>query len=170
MNIFMTSECPIESAYEHCRVHRNKMCTELSQILCTAHRILDGDTYADANGFYKATHKNHPSCIFVRSCPEAYEWAYLHLMTLHQYYEEDRDKEHASKRLLDALATVPTNIGDKPFKPVIAAPEPFKVYALKVGVPKAYQEYLKEKFAEWQSRERPIKTDWPFGVPKWMEK
>jgi len=168
MNIFMTSECPIQSAYDHCRVHRNKLITELSQILSVAHRILDGDEYADANGFYKATHKNHPSCIFVRSCPEAYEWAYLHLMALHQYYEEDRGKTHASKRLLDALAEVPHNIGNYSFSPVIAAPETYKVYARRTSVPLAYQAYLRDKFIEWTSRQKPVKLEWPFGKPEWM--
>ena len=33
-------------------------------MLSTAHRVLDGDEYADRRGLYKLAHKNHPSAIW----------------------------------------------------------------------------------------------------------
>ena len=42
MNVFYTNDCPIQSANEHCRVHRNKMILEYTQLLSSALRLLDG--------------------------------------------------------------------------------------------------------------------------------
>ena len=39
--------------------------------ISTAHRVLDGDTAADA-GAYQITHKNHPSAIWVRQSADHY--------------------------------------------------------------------------------------------------
>jgi hypothetical protein len=65
MNIFYTNENPIIAAQDHCLVHQNKMIIEYAQLLSSAHHILDGEYAID--GIYKATHKNHPSAIWVRS-------------------------------------------------------------------------------------------------------
>jgi hypothetical protein len=45
MNVFMTNLDPQIAAYEHCTVHRIKMIIETAQMLCSAHRILDGGEY-----------------------------------------------------------------------------------------------------------------------------
>ena len=43
MNTFYTNDCPIQTANEHCYVLRNKMIIEHTQLLSTAHRLLDGE-------------------------------------------------------------------------------------------------------------------------------
>jgi len=50
MNIFYFSDCPIESAQAQPDKMLVKMPLETAQMLSTAHRVLDGDEYADANG------------------------------------------------------------------------------------------------------------------------
>ena len=45
-----------------------KMPLETAQMLCTAHRELDGDEYADRVGLYKTAYKNHPCTIWAREC------------------------------------------------------------------------------------------------------
>ena len=42
MNIFMTSMCPRKSAEALPRVLCTKMILESAQLLCTAHRVIDG--------------------------------------------------------------------------------------------------------------------------------
>jgi hypothetical protein len=42
MNIFALNEDPIISAKQHFDKHVVKMPTELAQMLCTGHRVLDG--------------------------------------------------------------------------------------------------------------------------------
>lgn len=44
MNIFLTNHQPKTCARDHCKVHTRKMITEYAQMLCTAHRELDGAT------------------------------------------------------------------------------------------------------------------------------
>ena len=81
MNIFALHLEPKTCAEMHVDKHVVKMILEYSQLLSTAHRVLDGQQYVDDssgrrikrwklnNSFagdkllYKATHINHPSAI-----------------------------------------------------------------------------------------------------------
>ena len=76
MNIFYLDEKPMTAARMHCDKHVVKMILESAQMLSTAHRILDGNDYADRRGLYKATHKNHPANIWVRESANNYVWLY----------------------------------------------------------------------------------------------
>ena len=67
MNIFYLHRDPVAAAQMQCDKHVVKMILESAQMLSTAHRVLDGDTYADLRGMYKLAHKNHPSTRWVRS-------------------------------------------------------------------------------------------------------
>jgi hypothetical protein len=55
MNIFYFNDCPIESAQAQPDKMLVKMPLETAQMLCTAHRELDGDEYADANGLIQTS-------------------------------------------------------------------------------------------------------------------
>ena len=74
MNIFYLDEDPIVISEMMCDKHNVKMIVESAQMLCTAHRVLDGDEFADDVGLYKATHKNHPSSVWTRETDENYYW------------------------------------------------------------------------------------------------
>ena len=54
MNIFYFNECPVESALAQPDKMLVKMPLETAQMLCTAHRELDGDEWADKHGLYKS--------------------------------------------------------------------------------------------------------------------
>ena len=45
MNFFYLDEDPWKSIEYHCDKHIVKMPTEYKQMLCTAHRVLDGEMY-----------------------------------------------------------------------------------------------------------------------------
>ena len=54
MNIFYFNHSPITSAEAQPDKMLVKMPLETAQMLCTAHRELDGDEYADEVGLYKS--------------------------------------------------------------------------------------------------------------------
>ena len=53
MNIFYLDKNPKVAAQMMCDKHVVKMILESAQMLSTAHRVLDGDAYADLIGMYK---------------------------------------------------------------------------------------------------------------------
>ena len=61
MNIFITNTDPVKSATDLPDKLLVKMVLETAQILCTAHRELDGDQYADRHNLYKAAYTHHPA-------------------------------------------------------------------------------------------------------------
>ena len=73
MNIFYLDKDCVTSAKYHTDKHVVKMILEYSQLLCTAHRLLD--TNVD-DRLYRATHKNHPSAKFVRYTDSNYMFVY----------------------------------------------------------------------------------------------
>ena len=113
MNIFYLDADPILAAQQQCDKHVVKMILETAQLLSTAHRELDGDAYADSVGLYKATHKNHPSAVWVRECVANYHWAHVHLTALCAEYTRRYDKTHKTQRLLAPLAVMPSAISSK---------------------------------------------------------
>lgn len=63
MNIFHLHRNPVTCAAYHTDKHVVKMRLELTQLLCTAHVLLDNTQHPI---LYKPTHKNHPCAIWVR--------------------------------------------------------------------------------------------------------
>lgn len=169
MNIFVTDSRPLICAEQHCDVHLRNMIVETAQILSTAHVELDGIQVA-----YKSTHKNDPSCVWVRSDYKNYRWTSALLYFLLKEYKGRFGKEHKTSQHFAALATPPRNItGSRinskgfmsPENFVMAMPEEFK----QESVETSYRDYLNTKFAEWRSRERPMKVEWTNRpVPGWV--
>jgi hypothetical protein len=114
MNIFYLDRDPVIAAQMQCDKHVIKMILESAQMLSTAHRVLDGDDYANDAGMYKLTHKNHPSAIWVRSCFENYVWLYKHMVALMEEYTFRYGKHHATERLLFPLSGCPVTIPHRP--------------------------------------------------------
>lgn len=135
MNIFCLDYDPVEAAKMHCNKHIAKMVTELSQLLSTAHRVLDGKmeivTVLTKSGkyrkkkvwsvssnldsiLYKATHINHPSNIWTRECAANYDWNYRLFIALCDEYTYRYGKIHLSdKKLREVLKQFPSNINRK---------------------------------------------------------
>ena len=115
MNIFYLDRDPVIAAQMMCDKHVVKMILESAQMLSTAHRVLDGDEYADRKGLYKLAHKNHPSTIWVRSSLENYTWLYDHMVALMAEYTYRYGKHHATERLLAPLFKSPKNMDFETF-------------------------------------------------------
>lgn len=95
MNIFATSNCPIESAKFLDTKRVNKMCLETAQLLSCAIR-LNGYTGDEA---YKITHRNHPSAVWCRATQGNYKWLLEHFKALCGEYTRRGGKVHASSKL-----------------------------------------------------------------------
>lgn len=164
MNLFATSQCPVQSAKDHCNVHNVKMILEVAQMLSTAHFFLDGVQVG-----YKPTHQNHPCSIFIRETSENYQWTFDHFKALCDEYTFRTGKVHKSSELLISLAKQPSKIeiGERTSF-AMAMPDEYK----KLGIfdqTKAYRAYLNHKFAEWSCREKPIRVQWANrGKPEWV--
>ena len=166
MNIFFLHPDPAIAAEMHCDKHCVKMILETAQMLCTAHRVLDGDTVADQKGMYKTAHLNHPSTKWVRGSPLQYKWTYDLFKFLCDEYTKRYDKVHLTdKKFREILSTPPFNInaqvmymfhdGGRPYiladyiQPPQCMPDQYKVPDDAV---KAYRNYYigeKAGFAKW---------------------
>ena len=96
MNIFYFNECPVLSAQAQPDKMLVKMPLETAQMLCTAHRELDGDEYADKVGLYKRAYWNHPCTVWARQTKLNYLWLYTHFLALGSEYKFRYGREHAS--------------------------------------------------------------------------
>jgi hypothetical protein len=162
MNIFYLDKDPVIAAQMMCDKHVVKMILESAQMLSTAHRVLDGDEYANETGMYKMAHKNHPSTIWVRSSFDNYIWLWDHMTALMREYTHRYGKHHATERLKECLARVPTNIhfGENKFTD---PPQCMPDYCKGDDTVKAYQTYYiveKSDFVRWTKREVP---EWFIG-------
>lgn len=139
MNIFILDKDPRVAAMQHNNKHVVKMIVESAQMLCSAHRLLDGKEVTfpkkmkngkyrktkiwklpDARDaiMYKTTHINHPCAAWCRETVENYMWLYELTVALcdeyyHRYGQHKPTPTHHKTRrdgLLDMLATPPRNI------------------------------------------------------------
>lgn len=177
MNIFYLSEDPRIAAIEHVDRHVVKMILETAQLLCTAHRILDGveqvvpkktkngnctkavvyslDSQKDSL-LYKTTHKNHPCAIWARQNINNYMWLYQLFVELCNEYTFRYGKTHRTDFLLrTVLATPPHNITKSAFtNPPQAMPDQYK-HSNPVVAYRQYYIGAKKDFAKWSSRPTP---------------
>ena len=125
MNIFYLSHCPKKAAQVQYNKHVVKMILETAQLLCTAHIILDEE---EADVPYKATHKNHPSAVWVRASAENYFWAYEHMLALGEEYTKRYGKQHLTiSKCRDVLYTFPKRISNQAFtQPPQCMPDEYK--------------------------------------------
>ena len=159
MNIFYLDRDPVIAAQMMCDKHVVKMILESAQMLSTAHRVLDGDEYANEMGLYKLAHKNHPSTIWVRSSELNYRWLWEHYVALMDEYTYRYDKTHATSRLRDALDKTPDNmpaiqLTDTWSDPPMCMPD----YCKGDDTVLSYQTYYiveKSGFAKWKRRDIP---------------
>jgi len=153
----------------HMDKHVVKMILESAQLLSTAHRVLGG--YKDENGryqiegsknevFYKATHANHPSAVWVRQSDQNYIWLTTLFMSLLTEYTHRYGKHHkcGNDVLVDALSRAPLNIARGPFtEPTQAMPDEYKDPNSSVTAYRAYYMGPKRHMAAWKNRSAP---DW----------
>ena len=165
MNIFYLDRDPVIAAQMMCDKHVVKMILESAQMLSTAHRVLDGDEYANKMGLYKLAHKNHPSTIWVRSSELNYRWLWEHYVALMDEYTYRYDKTHATSRLRDALNKTPDNIPSTHYPNISSTQYPntdppmcMPDYCKGDDTVLSYQTYYiveKSGFAKWKRRDIP---------------
>lgn len=151
MNIFYLDRSPSLCAKYHCDKHVIKMILEYAQLMSTAHVVLDGNQVA-----YKATHKNHPSAIWVRESDYNYRWLYQLFTGVCVEYTSRYGKIHMTEsKFSRILFNLPKNITEGPFTPPPQCmPDKYKCN----DTVKAYQNYYigeKYKIAKWKNNNTP---------------
>lgn len=170
MNIFYLSSNPDECAQWHVDKHVTKMNIEYAQLLSTAHRILDGTqqtltaprkktiwTLQDdrETTLYKATHANHPSCVWTRQSDANYVWLLNLWKSLLTEYTYRYGKIHGCAKLLPALEQTPIHIPTIAFtEPPAAMPDVCKRNTAVESYREYYRTY-KQSFASWKRRDVP---------------
>lgn len=183
MNIFCLDRDPKLAAQYHVDKHVVKMILELSQILSTAHRVLDGEMNIGLTKtgrkqkqyklqdsreliLYKATHVNHPSCVYARTNSFCYSWTHALLVELCEEYSYRYGKIHKCQSigLVSALYHTPTNItlSNEELLPFVAMPE----HCVKADVVSSYRNYYiteKRRMASWSGKINSREIPWWFN-------
>lgn len=177
MNIFQLDLNPTKAAEYHCDRHVVKMILEYSQLLSTAHRILDGTEQESRTKtgrrattwrlederesiLYKATHINHPSAIWARESTGNYQWLQSLLVAVCSEYTYRYGKVHKCERdgLVSRLASPPLNIKTSDITPLrLAMPDEYRLS----DPVEAYRKYIrlgKPHLHAWKKR----------PVPEWI--
>jgi hypothetical protein len=181
MNIFYLDSDPKVAAQYHVDKHVVKMILESAQLLCTAHRLLDGhqikqpkvnksgkvrdvtryvlDNTALDSTMYGTTHVNHPCTIWCRDNINNYMWLYELFVNLCEEYTYRYGKQHKTDFLLrNLLSVAPVSISTSSFtQPAQAMPEKYRC----TDSIRAYRQYYineKHTFAKWSKR----------SVPEWF--
>jgi hypothetical protein len=154
------------------------MILEYSQMLCTAHRVIDGTIF---DGFsksgrkkkvyklnddrdtvlYCATHVNHPSSIWVRQSDKNYQWLQSMLAALCKEYSHRYNKTHKCDRngLVQKLEQLPNAILSCSFtEPTPAMPDDVKIPGSSIASYRNYYRQNKAHLAVWTKR----------NVPNWF--
>lgn len=175
MNIFYLSTDPVQSAQWMVDKHVVKMILESAQLLCTAHRILDGRMTAgksktgrnvkrfildDARDavLYSATHVNHPSAIWARTAVENYNWLYEHFYALGQEYTYRYGKTHKCFQgdLSYMLQSPPFNLKQYDMTPMPSAmDDQYKISTDPIINYRNYYQYGKQRMHSWKNRQPP---------------
>ena len=176
MNLFWLDEDPFKSIEYHCDKHVVKMPTEYKQMLCTAHRVLDGTEYYDRTKsgakikrwkhpdrkmekiLFKASHVNHPTNKWVRMCRENYGLMFTYYILCCNEYEHRYGKIHGAKDYWDMLREPPKNMPSSVLghTPVPQAMKQFPECMVEGDTVQAYRNFYnvaKKRFATWKERE-----------------
>ena len=177
MNIFYLDKDPKICSEYHNDKHIVKMPVEYVQMLCTAHRLLDGyltfeispkgrkikrwilqDSYYN-NNLYKATHPNHPCTLWVRSNDLHYMFLFNLATECFKEYTKRYNKIHKSEAVLQYLKYLPDNIiRDKEFQdPPQCMPEDCKFAGSTVEAYRNLYRITKRSICTWKTQ-----------APKWF--
>ena len=178
MNIFFLDKNPKKAAEYMTDKHVVKMILESAQLLCTAHRVLDGRVKKTVNiasnrtktdyvffderekELYKATHINHPSSKWVREDRNNYYWLFEHFVALLKEYSFRYGKQHKCSKLVNMLMVSPKNIKKdlsnlETTTPPNAMDEVFIISDNPIMNYRNYYKQGKKHLHKWTKRERP---------------
>jgi len=168
MNIFATHCDPEIAAHTLCDKHIPKMIVETTQLLCTAHRLIDGVqgqglTLTNRNvkrwtlpdpvletQLYLASYVNHPCSVWARSTHENYLWLHRHGAAMCREYTRRYGKVHRSEPVISLLRYPPGKIQTGALEAfAVAMPDEYKL----AGQVESYRNYYiraKSRFAYWK--------------------
>lgn len=152
MNIFYVDTDPRIAARSLCDKHVVKMILESAQMLCTAHHV-SGGVYV-SNMPYKATHKNHPSNIWVRKSFNHYIWLYDHFNWLCEEYTYRYGKTHKTEEYAWLLIRTPLLPMCDFFDPPQCMPDEYKLPDT-VDAYRNYYKHGKSHLLKYTKREMP---------------
>lgn len=191
MNIFLFDFDAQKSAQAYPFDYLNKMPLEYCQLMCTAHRVINGIQYTEQtkNGrsikrwrledpicpeldqvLYKATHVNHPCAIWVRESHNNYMYLYdLYLECLDEY-KRRRGKDHKCSELEQYLGFSPWERQggsirldwNDPIDYPLVMPDQYR----QIDAVAAYRSYFineKAHLAYWENGAQP--PEWFEGTP-----
>lgn len=179
MNIFLLSLCIKKCAKYHCDKHVVKMILETTQLLYTAHWVLNSHesirqtiTNKEKLTPYKPFAKNHPCGKWVRECQCNYKWLVKLGLELCKEYKKRYSKTHKCEKHLEWLKlNIPNykNICEKEEITILpqAMPDQYKTKNPKNNndIVEAYRRYYineKYNFAIWYKNK--------LLRPKWYKK
>lgn len=158
MNIFFLDRDPKTCAQSHCDKHVVKMTLETAQMLCTAHRTLDGNW--GNNHLYKSTHIAHPSCKWVRDSIQHYVWTADLFYWLSWTYHQRYNREHKSfTDFWTSLERPPVKIEDNGWTDPPQCMDDCYKRPNTVDAYRTYYSCAKSPIAEWNFSQRPAWMD-----------
>lgn len=155
--------------------HVVKMILESAQLLCTAHRILDGRMIAAKSKtgrsvkrfvlddqrdsvLYVATHVNHPSSVWARQSVENYNWLYEHFYALGQEYTYRYERKHKCFEgdMSYMLQSPPHNLRECDMTPMPSAmADEYKISDDPIANYRNYYKLGKTRMHAWKKRNPP---------------
>lgn len=169
MNIFFLDYSPETSAKAMTDKHIVKMILESAQMLCTAHRVLDGypTIFTNDKGrkitryshpskeeeLYKSAYVNHQTNVWVRQTSSNYNWLYRHFLALNIEYRLRYKRTHSSwDRLAYLLSQFPKNITHQEMTPIYRAMP--NVYKTECPIESYRNYYISEKLKNKKDTDR----------------
>lgn len=116
MNIFVLDIDPTKSAQYLCDTHLIRMVQETTELLCTVHRLMDGD---EQGKLPKASHStleelllpatdvDHPCVLWAMESIHNYHWIYAHGIALLTEYHFRFNKDPIHRDLYSLLYEIP---------------------------------------------------------------
>lgn len=95
MNLFILDKDPVQAAKWSVNSHVTKIIVEGGQLISTAFN-LQGVT-----GFYKTTHRNHPTSIWTRASKANFDWTVEYSLALCEEYTARYGKVHKTQQHLE---------------------------------------------------------------------
>lgn len=150
MNIFFLDTDPRIAAQLMCDQHVNKMILESTQMLNSA---LDPH-----DRYYRTTHYNHPSSVWVRQSSQHAEWLLNHAFLLCERYTASTSKIHACVDKLQLFDDLYVGIDNGFTEPPQCMPDQYK----QSDTVAAYTAYYDAKLHDWHTRtdKRQINATW----------
>ena len=153
MNIFVTSDNPLDCARYLDNKRKIKMALESTQMLCTALNLNGVSTP------YKTAHPRHPCTVWVTESRNNWRWLYDHAIALCNEYTRIYGKVHKCLSILQSINGLEIVLPDTPRTPFknCARNKEFNLdYTTESDVYSAYRAYLN---ARWErDKLKPIWT------------